>query len=80
MFRRWLFWRRRLNFFATRFVRAENEAVAAVRALESVRDEPRLLIAALHPASLSVTEVRLAEEPEVPDRQPGIIFYPPSRN
>jgi hypothetical protein len=78
--RRWLFWRGTMNFYATRFVRAESEAAAQERALESLCEEPRLLIAALRPATLAITEMSLAEQAEVPDRQSGIIFYPPSRD
>lgn len=76
--RRWYFWRRTLDCYATRFVEAEGPEAAGAQALKILRGEPRLAIAALHAPQLTVEEVEAIEARASTLPQPGIVFYPAS--
>jgi len=76
--RRWYFLRRALDFYATRFVDADGPEAAGVRALETLRGEPRLALAALRAPSLTVEEVDAVEARASTLPQPGIVFFQPS--
>jgi hypothetical protein len=74
--RRWWLFRRHLGFYATRFVDAESVEQAGARALEALRGEPRLALAALRAPTLAVEEVEPVDAPASTWPQPGIVFYP----
>jgi hypothetical protein len=73
--RRWMFFRRRLGFYVNRFVEATNAEEACEMVLADVRDEPKLLLRALHPPTLVVDAVEEREEAPAIRRQ-GFAFYP----
>ena len=73
--RRWWLFRRRLGFYDTRFVVAENEENAAAGALESVRGEPRLALAAIRAPTLAVEAIEAIEDSSVPPHHQGLTFY-----
>jgi hypothetical protein len=77
--RRWLFWRRRLGLYATRYVDAADEVRAAKLALEQVRGEPRLAVAALTAPELRIDEVERVDGAASTTVAPGIVFYPARR-
>jgi len=74
--RRWLFWRRRLGLYATRYVDAADEAHASEIALGQVRGEPRLAVAALTAPVLRIDEVERIDGAASTTVAPGIVFYP----
>ena len=74
--RRWWLFRRRLGFYATRIVAAASPEEARARALESVRGEPRLALAAIQAPTLAVDEIEAVENSGAPTPTPGIVFYP----
>jgi hypothetical protein len=76
--RRWFFFRRTLDLYATRFVEAEGPEAAGVGALEELRGEPRLAAAALRAPSLAIEEVEVVEARASTLPQPGIVFFPPN--
>ena len=71
----WIF-RRRYGFYVTRVVDAENPEQAAELAIESVRGEPRLVLAAMRAPTLTVEEVKPFEGPASAWQETGIVFYP----
>src|SRR5688572_14608083 len=73
--RRWWLFRRRLGFYATRFVDADSAEQAGARALDTLRGEPRLVVAALRAPALAVEEVDPVEGPAATWPEPGIVFY-----
>ena len=73
--RRWLFFRKRLGFFATRYVDAPSADVAKVEALRALRGEPRLALPALEAPQLTVEEVDLVPGPAASYPVTGIVFY-----
>jgi hypothetical protein len=77
--RRWLFWRRRLGLFVTRYVDATDEAGAAALALEQVRGEPRLALTAVRAPMLRVDEIELVDGLTPAGVAPGIVFYEEQR-
>ena len=78
MIRRWYFWRRTLDLYATRFVEADGPEAAGAAALEKLRGEPRLALTALRPPQLTVEEVEAVEARASTLPQPGIVFFPHS--
>lgn len=74
--RRWLFFRRELGFYATRFVDAESVEAAGDRVLTELQGEPRLLMAALRFPRLTVEEVEAVEGPASTWPTPGLVYYP----
>jgi len=74
--RRWLLFRRTVGFYVTCFVQAGSDELARERALSEVRDEPRLLLAAIRPPSLAVEEVEVVDLEGAPLPKLGIVFYP----
>lgn len=74
--RHWWIFRRRYGFYITRVVDAESAEQAAERAVESVRGEPRLALAAMRAPTLTVEEVRPFEGPASAWQETGIVFYP----
>src|SRR5688500_1438339 len=74
--RRWWIFRRHLGFYVTCFVAANDAEEAQERALESVRGEPRLALAALRAPTLAAEEVTAVEGSVATWTRQGIIFYP----
>jgi hypothetical protein len=74
--RRWWFFRRQYGFYVTRVVDADDANHAAERAIESVRGEPRLALAAMRAPTLTVDEVQPFQGPAAGWQEIGIIFYP----
>ena len=74
--RHWWIFRRRYGFYVPRVVDAENPEQAAERAIESVRGEPRLALAAMRAPTLTVEEVQPFEGPASAWQETGIVFYP----
>ena len=73
----------RFGFYVTRFIDAEDSERAAEKALTLVRNEPKLIMAALNspydPPTFRVDEVEcLAPEERAPAIPPGFAFFPVS--
>ena len=75
--RRWYFLRRTLDLYATRFVEAEGPEAAGAGALNALRGEPGLAIAALRAPLLTIEEVEAVEARASTLPQPGIVFFQP---
>ena len=73
--RHWIFLRRELGFYATRFVDAESVEAAGAQALSQLRSEPRLLLLAIRAPILAIEEVEAVTGPAATLVQPGIVFY-----
>ena len=74
--RSWWLFRRRLGFYATRIVDAESAEQAGARAVDTLRGEPRLVLAAVRVPTLAVEEVEAVDGPASTWPEPGIVFYP----
>ena len=74
--RHWWIFRRRYGFYVTRVLDAEDPEQAAERAIESVRGEPRLVLAAMRAPTLTVEDVQPFEGPASAWQETGIVFYP----
>jgi len=73
--RRWLFFRKQLGFYLTRYVDAPTAAVAEATALAKVRGEPRLVLVAIQAPQLAVEEINEVEGPAAEYPETGIVFY-----
>jgi hypothetical protein len=74
--RRWLFFRRHVGFYATRFVEAATAEDAGAQVLAQLQGEARIILAAVEAPVLTIEEVEAIDGPIGGLPEPGIVFYP----
>jgi hypothetical protein len=73
--RHWWLFKRQLGFYATRFVVADTAEAAGAEAMEAIRGEPRLALAAIRAPTLVIEGIEAVQDSSVPAREQGIVFY-----